>query len=197
MKSDSEFRGRLFYVVGPSGAGKDSLIRHARSRAGDAPVLFAHRYITRPADAGGEDHFAVSPADFARLHAAGAFALHWSGNGLEYGIGIEIEAWLSAGLNVVVNGSRAYLERAARRFPNLCPVLVEVAEEVMAERLCARGRETPAEIRARIERSRALPRPDHPALVVIRNDGDLNDAGDALLSLVTGHHATTMDASRA
>lgn len=185
MNADTRFHGRLFYLIGPSGSGKDSLIRYARERIASPTVHFAPRYITRASSAGGEDHIEVSPAEFARLREVGAFALHWSGNGLEYGIGADIETCLDGGLNVVVNGSRAYLNEAAQRFPALCPVLVEVAEEVLAERLIARGRETPAEIRARLERHRALPQPDHPELVVIRNDGDLAEAGDALLGLLT------------
>ena len=45
---------RLFYLVGASGSGKDSLLGYARGKLAGAPdVLFAHRYITRPADAGG------------------------------------------------------------------------------------------------------------------------------------------------
>lgn len=197
MTADPRFPGQLFYLIGPSGAGKDSLIQYARSRTGVAPVHFAHRYITRATGAGGEHHVAVSPAEFARLREAGAFALHWSGNGLEYGIGIEIETWLAAGLNVVVNGSRAYLQEAARRYPALCPVLVEVSGEVLAGRLLARGRETPAEIRARLERHRALPPPDHPALVVIRNDGELAEAGEALLDLLTRRDGAMLHARRA
>ena len=44
--------GRLVYVMGPSGAGKDSLLSFARSALADEPVVFAHRYITRPAGQG-------------------------------------------------------------------------------------------------------------------------------------------------
>jgi ribose 1,5-bisphosphokinase len=94
----------------------------------------------------------------------------------------------------VVNGSRAYLAEAAQRFPELCLVLIEVAEEVLAERLIARGRETPAEVRARLERNCALPQPDHPERVVIRNDGDLAEAGDALLRLITRRRSVMLGA---
>jgi ribose 1,5-bisphosphokinase len=184
MNADTGFAGRLFYLMGPSGSGKDSLIQYVRARVGDAPVRFARRYVTRPAGAGGEPHIAISPAGLARLREEGALALHWHANGLEYGIGIEIEDWLRAGLDVVVNGSRAYLDEAAGRYPELCPVLIDVAEEVLAERLIQRGRETPAEIHARIARARALPPPGHPALVLIRNDDNLTEAGDALLDLL-------------
>lgn len=197
MNADTRFPGRLFYLIGPSGSGKDSLIHYVRKRIGSAPVHFAPRYITRPSSAGGEDHVEVSPTEFERLREAGAFALHWRGNGLQYGIGVDIETRLDGGMSVLVNGSRAYLGEAAQRFPDLCPVLVEVAEEVLAERLIARGRETAAEIRARLERSRALPQPDHPELVVIRNDGDLAEAGDALLDLLTRPDGAMLHARRA
>lgn len=194
MNAHMASRGRLYYLIGPSGAGKDSLIHYARERIGSAPVLFAHRYITRRADAGGENHVAVSSSEFARMRNADLFALHWQANGLEYGVGNEVERWLAAGLDVVVNGSRTHLESAARRFATLCPVLIEVSEEVLAERLHSRGRETPAEIRARIARSRALPWPDHPALVTIRNDNELAAAGNALLDLIARRHGAMLDA---
>ena len=41
--------GQLIYVMGPSGAGKDSLLGYARERLAEQPLVFAHRYITRPA----------------------------------------------------------------------------------------------------------------------------------------------------
>ena len=66
--------GRLVYVVGPSGAGKDSIIAYARERLGANCHVFARRHITRPADSGGEDHIAISQADFERDRAAGRFA---------------------------------------------------------------------------------------------------------------------------
>lgn len=59
--------GRLFYVVGASGVGKDTLIRHARDalRPNAHHIVFAHRYITRPVDAGGENPIALTQAEFA------------------------------------------------------------------------------------------------------------------------------------
>lgn len=41
---------KIFYVVGASGAGKDSLMQLARKQVEGRSVAFAHRYITRPAD---------------------------------------------------------------------------------------------------------------------------------------------------
>ena len=176
--------GRLVYMMGPSGAGKDSLIAYARQRlAGSPNLLFAHRYITRAADAGGENHVALSESEFrSRLHQ-GCFGLHWSSHGHQYGIGAEIDLWLARGLHIVVNGSRAHLDEAARRYPTLLPLLVTIEPEALRTRLQRRGRETAAEIERRVARATAFVC-QHPLLVVIPNDGDLAVAGEALVAIL-------------
>ena len=58
--------GALILVAGPSGAGKDTLIRLAQERLRDDPrFVFVRRVITRAKEAGGEDHEPTDPADFA------------------------------------------------------------------------------------------------------------------------------------
>jgi len=177
---------RLIYVVGASGSGKDSLMRYARERlAGDPAVLFAHRYITRPADAGGENHVALSAREFAARDAARLFALRWDSHGHAYGIGIEINQWLAKGVSVVVNGSREYLVETGRRYPELLPVWIEVSPEVLRARLAQRGREDEAAIAARLARHREMPAMQRDG-VVIGNDGLLADAGEALVTTIAG-----------
>jgi ribose 1,5-bisphosphokinase len=182
---------RLFYVIGPSGAGKDSLIAYARRRLDGRPLAFAHRYVTRPADAGGENHVALTAAEFTVREAAGCFAMAWSSHGLSYGIGSEIEAWMAGGLTVVVNGSRGYLRQASARFPDLVPVAVTVAPAVLRERLVRRGRETATEIEERLARAAAFT-VDHPRLVVIDNTGPLEEAGDRLVAMLAGDRLVAM-----
>ena len=185
--------GRLVYVVGASGAGKDSVMTYARARLAEAPVAFAHRYITRPADAGGDNHVALGLEEFRQRKAAGCFLLDWESHGRCYGIGREIGLWMDAGLVVVANGSRAYLGEARRRIPGLLAVEIRADEAVLAERLARRGRETVADIGARLERTRQLPH-DDADLAVIDNSGPLPIAGDALLALI---QATRRSASQA
>jgi ribose 1,5-bisphosphokinase len=178
--------GTLFYVVGPSGAGKDSLMSYARARLQDsgAPaVLFAHRYITRPAEAGGENHVAVTRTEFARMRALHLFALDWESHGHAYGIGREIELWLGRGAGVVMNGSREYLPEAARRFPELCVVSIEVDPAVLRARLETRGRESAREIEKRLARAREYT-VDHPRLARVHNNHELAAAGDRLLRVL-------------
>ncbi|MBC7181481.1 MAG: phosphonate metabolism protein/1,5-bisphosphokinase (PRPP-forming) PhnN, partial [Roseovarius sp.] len=56
--------GRAFAVVGPSGAGKDTLIDAARAARPDLQVI--RRVITRPEALGGEDFEGVSEVEFDR-----------------------------------------------------------------------------------------------------------------------------------
>ncbi|MDP1656583.1 MAG: phosphonate metabolism protein/1,5-bisphosphokinase (PRPP-forming) PhnN [Hylemonella sp.] len=174
----------LIYVVGPSGSGKDSLIAYAREQLGAEPgVCFAHRYITRPADAGGENHVALTPQEFdARLHAR-LFALHWQSHGLHYGIGIEINQWLGKGVVVVVNGSRAHLPQARASYPELRPVHITVSSEILRQRLLARGRETEEQVAQRLARNCQLDNSPTSG-VVIRNDDRLEVAGEALVAAI-------------
>lgn len=181
--------GRLIYLVGPSGAGKDSVMDWARQHAAGLPVVFAHRYITREPAVGGENHVQLSLREFEARRNSGLFALHWTANGLAYGVGIEIESWMRQGLTVVVNGSRAHLPEAVRRYPALLPALVTAPPEVLTQRLEQRGRESREAILARLERAAALGMDLNmdtttPGLKTIVNDGPLAQAGQALLTLL-------------
>ncbi len=144
----------LFYVMGPSGSGKDSLLRALHARLGpDDRVVVAHRYITRDADAN-EASVSLSAEEFQRRAGLGCLALHWRSHGLHYGIGLEIEQWLARGLKVIVNGSREYLPHAVARYPNLCAVHVRVKPEALGERLRQRGRESEEAIAQRLRARR-------------------------------------------
>lgn len=175
--------GRLIYVAGPSGAGKDSVLKAARHVLGECGVFFAHRYITRPADAGGENHIALSEAEFERRRRAGCFALHWCSHGLRYGIGREIDLWMRSGVAVVVNGSRAYLPEAMSCYPGLVPVLITAPPDVLRERLLARGRESAADVERRLRREVRDVLPSATGACIM-NDGELSDAVNAFCAIL-------------
>jgi phosphonate metabolism protein PhnN/1,5-bisphosphokinase (PRPP-forming) len=146
----------LVAVVGPSGAGKDTLMALARARLeGDARFRFAQRAITRPAEAGGEAHRPMSTPEFETARDAGAFALWWNVHGLLYGIPRDIEDDLTARRVVVANLSRGVLADAAMRF-RLRVLVVTAPPAVLAARLAARGRETATDIAARLRREMTL-----------------------------------------
>jgi phosphonate metabolism protein PhnN/1,5-bisphosphokinase (PRPP-forming) len=172
--------GTLFLIVGPSGAGKDTLIAAARA-ALDARFAFPRRVITRPVDPDGEDHEATDAATFAVRERAGAFALSWRAHGLAYGIPASIVEQLAAGTHVVANVSRAVVAAARARFSRIHVVLVTAAPEVLRARLAARGREAGAAIDERLGRVQ-----DVTADSVIVNDDAAETAVRAFLSVLKG-----------
>jgi ribose 1,5-bisphosphokinase len=177
-------KGTLVYVMGASGAGKDSVLQYARRALdGRFPVVFAHRYITRAPGEDIENFVALSRREFALRKRRRLFAFHWKAYGFDYGIGIEIRHWLAAGLTVVVDGSRAHFgaNRAALR--GASPILITASEDELRRRLVARGRDDARAIERRLARARRF-RPIHPALVTIDNSGLLKQAGEAFARLL-------------
>lgn len=178
-------RGTLFLVVGPSGAGKDSLIERARLAFSDrGDVVFARREITRPEDAGGEAHLPIDPADFEQRLDAGAYALSWRAHDLGYGVPVSILDDLAAGRSVVVNVSRGVIDEARRRFAPVRVLSIRVPAEVLAKRLGARGREDEARIADRVARAAAFAVAGED-VVEITNDGSLEHAEHRFISAIS------------
>ena len=175
--------GRLIYVMGPSGAGKDALLQFARRCLMGEPILFAHRYITRPSGHG-EVHVALSAEEFAARSALGLFALEWSSHSLHYGIGIELDAWLARGCTVVVNGSRQHVQHTLARYPNAEVVHVNAAPHILETRLGARARESAEQVAARLARRAPFSVPAGVRYTMIDNSGRLEDAGHALVEIL-------------
>lgn len=173
---------RLLYFMGPSGAGKDSLLDWLRQHLpAGVPLQWARRTISRPAIPGGEAHESTTPGDHAALRAADAFALHWEANGLAYGVRHgELEP-LARGRWLLVNGSRAYLPEALQRYPALVAVHITASPEVLRQRLQARGRENADEVEQRVQRALRFLTPPGTAGIEVRNDTSLDAAGRQLL----------------
>lgn len=165
----------IFAIVGPSGAGKDTLIAAALARRPDLRLV--RRVITRPTEAGGEDFEGVTMAEFAARLEAGAFALHWQAHGLHYGIpGDQL-----AGPGVVLfNGSRAALPAAAAAFPDLRVVVITAPTELLSSRLAARGREMAGDIQSRLDRAAFL-LPEGIRAAEVMNDGSVAEGANRLL----------------
>jgi len=176
--------GRLIFLIGPSGSGKDSLIDAAREQLSAAGVEIARRVITRSPEAKGEAAHGVTPERFAAMQAAGEFAMYWQANGLAYGIPAQVNDWLAQGRSVLVNGSRAYLPEARQRYPDLLAVCLEVKPEILRERLLARGRETPQQVDQRLARGAQLQAGPDSAVYRLDNSGSLATAVCALLEVL-------------
>ncbi|PKH22687.1 ribose 1,5-bisphosphate phosphokinase PhnN [Enterobacterales bacterium CwR94] len=172
---------RLIWLMGASGSGKDSLLQALRESP-PSGLLVAHRYITRAANAGGENHIALSEAEFLRRQQQGLFSLHWQAHQHSYGLGVEIDLWLSRGLDVLVNGSRWHLQHAEARYgQHLLPIALQVSLPVLEARLRARGREDEAQITQRLQRA-ATPLP--AGVQRLSNDGALSETLHAFCRLL-------------
>jgi ribose 1,5-bisphosphokinase len=172
--------GLLVAVVGPSGVGKDTLLAALAQARPD--IVVARRIITRPADAGGEDHIPVSDALFDAQLVMGRYAFHWGAHGLRYAIPASIDADLAAGKVVVFNGSRKALGQIAGRYPQLLVLMITAPAEVLAARLRARGRENAREIAARLKRAELDP-PEGAQVIV--NDSTPQAAVAQMIAAIT------------
>lgn len=175
--------GAFVAVVGPSGAGKDTLMLRAARHLNIGPeVRFARRVVTREAVVASEDHDSLDEVAFARAEAEGAFSLAWTAHGLHYALPRSVGDELARGRTVVANLSRGALAGAADAFGSLWVVEVAARPEVLLLRLVSRGREPEATIRDRLARQvpTALPAGTLGHLR-IDNSGDVAAATDLLV----------------
>ena len=167
--------GRLFLVVGPSGAGKDTLMIEARNSL-TPDYVFPRRTITRPNHPGVEDHVSVTSYEFLGLELTRQFAMSWQAHNLNYGIPVAIERELREGRHVVVNVSRSVVQDVKARFDNVRVILVTAGREALASRLRSRGRDDAGDIAERLTREQ----PVEPDFIVV-NDGSVESGVAKLL----------------
>jgi ribose 1,5-bisphosphokinase len=145
--------GRLILLVGPSGAGKDTLLSLARAAcADDSNVVFARRVITRPASAS-EDNEEVSTGAFQDALARGDFAMHWEAHGHRYALPRAVDDELRAGRTVVANSSRTVIAAARSSYAGVAVISITAPPDVLAERLAMRGRVSDGKIEQRLGRT--------------------------------------------
>jgi ribose 1,5-bisphosphokinase len=185
--------GRLVLVVGPSGAGKDTLIAVAKRHcADDARVKFPRRVVTRPSSEF-EDNLAMTSAEFDAAEGQRAFALHWRAHDHAYGVPRQIDNDIRAGKTVVVNVSRSIIADARKRYDNVTVVLITAPAEIMAQRVAARKRASDTSVEERVQRA-SLPESAAPD-ILISNIGSAEDHGRELAKLVAGERPATKQSS--
>lgn len=173
----TDAEGKLFLIVGASGVGKDSILSAAAAHfAGSDQIIFPKRYISRPADAGGEDHLPMTEQDFIKGQHQGDFLLSWQAHDLCYAIPKQVGEGLAAGRHQVINVSRTVIGRAESLFPGRVIVIqITASPDSLRSRLLARGRETEADIDKRLRRLSDY-HLQAEQLYSVSNDGDLDQA---------------------
>ena len=179
----------LLYVVGPSGAGKDSLIDWLMSQPTLPCVLhWAVRDVTRADHASSQRDRAVSESAFAALKARHAYALCWQANGLSYGVRHEEMRPLAQGHGLLVNGSRRHLPAAAVRYPGLTVLHITADVRILRQRLTQRGREHGQDLEQRLsaasELDAVIDSMASSQVLQVFNNGNLEDAGQQLLAML-------------
>jgi hypothetical protein len=102
----------LVLVVGPSGAGKDTLLGLAKAAcADDGNVVFPRRVITREASAS-EENEEVSIGTFQEALTRGEYAMHWEAHGHCYALPRAIDDEIRIGRTIVANAGRVAMMRS-------------------------------------------------------------------------------------
>lgn len=174
--------GRLIVIVGPSGAGKDTIIDGAKEACAENPaIVFARRIVTRAASSA-EDHDTLDDAAFDRAAQDGGLAFWWQAHGLKYGLPASIDNDIRAGRDVICNVSRGIVDELRTRYTHVDVVLVTAPAEILAERLSGRARGSDGSLEQRLKRSDAFAafRPDR----TINNDGPPDVAIARLLDVI-------------
>jgi len=176
--------GRFILVVGPSGAGKDTLIGLARAAcAGDRNVVFPRRVVTREASAF-EENEQISLDAFRQARTRGDFAVHWEAHGHCYALPRTIDDDIRAGRTLVANVSRTVVDAIRRGYADVTVVSITAPPDVLAKRLAARSRSSDGQIEHRLSRAvdDATTTPD----VIIANVGRVEDHARELVQVIKG-----------
>ena len=145
--------GRLVLVVGPSGAGKDTLLGLARTAcADDRNVVFPRRVITREASAS-EENEEVSIGTFQEALMRGDYAMHWEAHGHRYALRRAIDDEIRAGRTIIANVSRTVIGAMRRAYADVVVILITAPPNVLAERIAMRARSSDGMVENRLRRA--------------------------------------------
>jgi ribose 1,5-bisphosphokinase len=176
--------GRLVLVVGPSGAGKDTLLGLAKSAcAEDRGIVFPRRVITREASAS-EENEQVSAGTFQEALARGEYAIHWQAHGHRYALSRAIDDEIRAGRIIVANVSRTVIGAMRDAYADVVVVSITAPPNVLAERIAMRARSSDGKLEARLGRTveDAAAAPD----VTIVNTGSAEYHSRQLVRVIKG-----------
>lgn len=174
--------GRLILVVGPSGAGKDTLLGLAKAAcAEDRNIAFPRRVITREASAS-EDNEEVSAGTFQEALARDEYAMHWEAHGHRYALSRAIDVDIRAGHTVVANVSRTIVAAMRYAYAEVVVVSITAPANVLAERLAMRRRNSDGRIEHRLHRTVDEAAPD----VTIVNTGSAEYHARQLVRIIKG-----------
>lgn len=182
----------LIVISGPSGVGKDSLVQRLEER--DCAFYFVVTATDRPArpdEVNGEDYFFVSTGEFERMIEENELIEYAVVYGQYKGVPKEqVREAMASGRDVVmrldVQGAATIREIAPEA---ILIFLTASSEDELEQRLRARGCDSLEQLERRIAKAREemkrLPEFDY---VVINRQGELDEAVDDVLAIITAEH---------
>jgi ribose 1,5-bisphosphokinase len=176
-------KNKLIYVMGPSGSGKDSLMKWVmQHKEPDFNLRWAPRWVTRENnDHEGTDQ-SITNERFDELRSSHLLAMDWSANGIRYGIEkVQLEFKHDHEL-IFINGSRAYFYHARSLYPDLLAIHVRASLETLESRLLGRARESIASIAERLKRAEMMVFEPEESILEVRNDGEIEISGQRVLN---------------
>lgn len=178
----------LVVISGPSGVGKDAVIRRMRERG--APFHFlvtATDRPIRPGEVHGEDYYFYSTEEFERMIAAGEFLEYASVYGQYKGVPkSQARRALDSGIDVVMRVDVQGAATIRRLVPGATLIfLAPPSLEILASRLERRGADSPEQVqerlRAALQEMQHLNEFDY---VVINREDDLDGTVEQITAII-------------
>jgi len=185
----------LIVISGPSGAGKDSVIRRMKELG--VPLHFVVTMTTRPPRPGeedGKDYIFVSEEEFERVLKEGGFLENAIVYGHRYGVPKEqVRKALESGKDVVMRVDVQGARTLRRLVPEAVFIfLIPSSEEELVRRLKTRSTEDEKALELRLsiarEEMKSLGEFDY---VVINADGRLDEAVQKIMAIITAEKCRT------
>lgn len=142
----------LTIISGPSGVGKDSVIKQVRRDSVVKFVVTVTSRDRRPGEVEGEDYYFVSQNEFERMIEAGEMLEHALVYHQYYGIErIRIRQALSAGVDVIMHLDVQGAATVKRLIPQCQTIFIAPpSRAILLHRLAERGSDSPSQVQQRM-----------------------------------------------
>ena len=155
--SNATFRGQLFIVAAPSGAGKSSLVNAVLARTPGIALSISYTSRgPRPGERHAQHYHFVDKAEFERMVAAGDFFEHALVHGDYKGTARQsVEPQLAAGSDVLLEIDWQGAQQVKLKVPDALGVFIlPPSREALESRMRSRGQDSEETIQRRLAAAR-------------------------------------------